>query len=448
MLNKSFLQKISKYISENSLLRKDCKYLVALSGGADSVILALTLKELGYKIEAAHCNFNLRGEESKRDENFCTDFCKKNDIALHTTHFDTISFAQLRKISIEMAARRLRYSFFDSLLKDLDMSAVCVAHHQDDSVETVLLNLIRGTGIHGLTGIKPQNGNIIRPLLCVTRKEIEDTLHDAKQGFVIDSTNLIDDVIRNKIRLDILPIMKRINPNINESIAKTAKRIGAIVNATDELIENAKNRIVIKECNGRIRLNTTVLQTETLSEEILFNILRDYTFNPPQIEQIHQMMETEPGKVFFSQTHQLLIDRNCIIIEPFNYNGSKRMIIPEEGVYAYGEDVKFRIELIDCKQGITIQKESNCCYADISKIQMPLTVRNTVNGDRFIPFGMNGSKLVSDYLTDKKMNLFDKQRQLVITDAKDNIIWLVSQRPDNRYRITKTTETVLKITRL
>ena len=159
-------------------------------------------------------------------------------------------------------------------------------------------------------------------------------------------------------------------------------------------------------------------------------------------------METEPGKVFFSQTHQLLIDRNCIIIEPLNYNGSKRMIIPEEGVYAYGEDVKFRIELIDCKQGITIQKESNCCYADISKIQMPLTVRNTVNGDRFIPFGMNGSKLVSDYLTDKKMNLFDKQRQLVITDAKDNIIWLVSQRPDNRYRITKTTETVLKITRL
>lgn len=446
MLSKSFLQKVSEYISDNRLLRKDCKYLVALSGGADSVILSLVLKELGYTVEAAHCNFNLRGKESERDENFCIDFCKKNDIVLHTIHFDTINFAKLRKISIEMAARHLRYSFFNNLIKDLSMAAVCVAHHQDDSVETILLNLIRGTGIHGLTGIRPKNGNIIRPLLCVSRDEIENTLHEAEQEFVIDSTNLIDDVVRNKIRLDILPIMKKINPKINESITKTAKHINAIVNVTDLLIEDIKNKVIIKENNGRTCLMVNTLKGEILSEEVLFNILKDYKFNSAQIEQIHKTIETEPGKVFLSSTHQLLIDRNRIIIEPLNNNTYKKIVIQEEGVYVYNNDVKFRIEQIDSRQDLTISKTANCCYIDMSKIKLPLIVRNTVKGDRFVPFGMNGSKLVSDYLTDKKMNLFDKQRQLVITDVTDNIIWLVNQRPDNRYRITTTTKTVLKIT--
>lgn len=446
MLSKSFLRKISSFISDCRLLEKGDKCLVALSGGADSVALALVLRQLGYQVEAAHCNFHLRGEESDRDEKFCVDFCNSNGIKLHIAHFDTVSFARLRKISIEMAARNLRYSYFSQLKGHTGSAAVCVAHHQDDSVETVLMNLIRGTGIHGLTGISAKNGDIVRPLLCVSRCDIEIELRHAGQDFVTDSTNLVDDVVRNKIRLDILPLMRKINPSVNISIAKTAERVGEVARVFDTVIKDTACRAVVRDGGNMVKISSDVLRKSQSAEYTLFHILKDFSFNSSQIEQISRALDAEPGKIFCSSSHCLLVDRDYIIIKPLIDDKPCRIVIPEEGVYVCGNSVRFKVERTDHAVATEDMKVRNCLYADFSKVSFPLIVRKIVAGDRFVPFGMKGSKLVSDYLTDRKMSLFDKQRQLVVEDAVGHIIWLVNQRSDERYRITDKTEAILKIT--
>lgn len=446
MLNKAFLGKISAFIDSRQLLNREDKCIVALSGGADSVALALVLKELGYTVEAAHCNFHLRGEESDRDENFCRKFCSDNSIVLHVTHFDTKGFAKLRKMSIEMAARHLRYSYFDGLKNDIGAAAVCVAHHRDDSVETVLMNLMRGTGIHGLVGIKPRNGYIIRPLLCVSRSEIEAALSDVGQDFVTDSTNLVDDVVRNKIRLDILPMMKNVNPSVCDSIAKTAERLGMAAEMLDRITSTMVNGIVERRNDGTLDIVIDKLKSTPSPEYILFEILKDYSFAPAQVELIGKVMASAPGRVFVSSTHQLLIDRGKMVIEPLARHEMPRLQIPETGTYVYSDAVKFSFERMECGAGFKLERSPACCYADMSRLVFPLTIRPVVAGDRFIPFGMTGSKLVSDYLTDRKVNLFDKRRQLVVADGEGRIVWLVNQRPDNRFRITPNTKAALKVT--
>ena len=446
MLSKLFLNKVSRFIETHRLLDKGRKSLVALSGGADSVALALTLRALGYDVEAAHCNFHLRGGESDRDEKFCVEFCKANDIPLHIVHFDTLSFARLHKISIEMAARNLRYSYFNNLLADIGATSVSVAHHRDDSVETVLLNLIRGTGIHGLTGIAPKNGNVVRPLLCVSRQEIEDVLSLAGQSYVTDSTNLVDDVVRNKIRLDILPLMRGINPSVGESIARTAERVGEAARVFDGVMSKAVDEVLVCRGDGTARLSLDALKAAPSPEYVLFSILKGYDFTPSQIEQIHGVAFSEPGRLFVSPSHRLLVDRGCIIVEPAPDSVMHSMKIPEEGLYVYDDNHKFRVERRDAVSVDEIRTSPGSLYADCSDVAFPLTVRPVKAGDRFVPFGMKGSKLVSDYLTDRKMSLFDKQRQLVVTDSAGRILWLVGLRADNRCRVTPSTTSVLAIT--
>lgn len=446
MLNKRFLKTVAGFIKERSLLGDGDKCLVALSGGADSVALALVLGELGYDVEAAHCNFHLRGEESDRDEDFCKRFCKRNDIPLHIARFDTRSYAALHKVSIEMAARNLRYAYFRQLLADIGAAAVCVAHHRDDSAETVIMNLIRGTGIHGLTGIRPRNGNIVRPLLCVSRADIENVLRLAGQDFVTDSTNLVDDVVRNKIRLDILPLMKEINPSAAESIVRTATRVAEAAEVLDCVTADAVKRVVTAGEHGALRLSLKELETVPSPEHVLFDILKDRGFTPSQTELIYNTLFSEPGRVFVSPSHRLLVDRGCLIVEPAADNDARCMKIPEEGVYVYNDNLKFRVEHIILSSDKEIIKSPDILYADIKKVGFPLIVRRTAAGDRFVPFGMTGSKAVSDYLTDVKMNLFDKQRQLVITDVAGRILWLVGRRSDNRCRVSEQTTEALKIT--
>ena len=230
------LKKIAHFIASNNLLVKEKKYLIALSGGADSVCLLLVLDKLGYNIEAVHCNFNLRGDESLRDEQFCIELCEKRNIKIHLAHFDTNSYALLHKTSIEMAARNLRYSFFENLRHDVGADGICVAHHQNDCAETLIMNLIRGTGIKGLAGIMPKRDSIIRPLLCVSRDEIEDFLTKESQDHVTDSTNLDDFCVRNSIRLNIIPMMEKINPSVVQNIVRTAMRMNEANNPSKHLL--------------------------------------------------------------------------------------------------------------------------------------------------------------------------------------------------------------------
>ena len=441
--------RVSDFIAKEGLLNKEGLHLVALSGGADSVALLLILKQLGYRIEAAHCNFRLRGEESDRDEAFVCSLCAAQNIPIHRAHFDTKEYAALHKVSIEMAARELRYRYFEQLRQDLGADTICVAHHRDDAVETLLMNLMNGTGIHGLTGIRPKNGAIVRPLLCLSRTEIEDFLHSIDQSYVTDSTNAIDDVLRNKIRLHLIPLMQQILPKSSENIAKTAQYIKEVEAVYDATIKSALSAIVTKlqpalgcaDHREAYAVKIADLQNLPSSECFLFEWLRPFGFSPAQIQQIVGSLDAQSGKTFQSASHVLYIDRNELVVAP-DYQPASPMKIPEDGVYKYQENIKLRVST---SKNIDISKSDDCITIDKEKVEFPLTVRIIQSGDRFIPFGMNGSKLVSDYLTDKKVSLLAKRSQMVVTDARGEILWLVGHRIDHRFRMTPSTTSVLKI---
>lgn len=429
------LNKITAFIERHQLLRHDGgKYIVALSGGADSVALLLVLKQLGYDVEAAHCNFRLRGEESDRDEQFVKALCLQNKVPLHLIHFDTKAYAELHQVSIEMAARELRYRYFEQLRQDIGAEDVCVAHHQDDAVETLLMNLIRGTGIHGLTGIRPRNGHIVRPLLGINRVEIVSFLDNLHQPYVTDSSNLVPDVVRNKIRLEVLPLLQTINPAASENIAKTAQRM-----AEAEKVFNASVASFLASVTSTI--DTADLLKQPSPEYLLYELLTPLGFTPSQVEQTFEALTGPSGRTFQSLTHEVVIDRGRLVVEK-RQEPLPTLRIPEPGTYRYHDDRKFRITLSD---DVVVSRNPECATLDADKVDFPLNVRPVQAGDRFHPFGMKGTRLVSDYLTDLKQTLFEKRRQLVVCDANGSIVWLVGRRTDQRVAVSAATRQVLVI---
>ncbi|ERK00051.1 tRNA lysidine(34) synthetase TilS [Hoylesella pleuritidis] len=439
-----FLKTISDYISHYKLLKVNGKYLVALSGGADSVALLRVLLTLGYAVEAIHCNFHLRGEESDRDEFFCKTLCNKLGVTFHSVHFDTITYARQHKVSIEMAARELRYRYFERLCQDIDATAICVAHHRDDNAETVLLNLIRGTGITGLAGIAPRRGYIIRPLLGVNRQEIIEYLDSIKQDFVTDSTNLTDNVVRNKIRLHILPLLADINPSVSESIAKTADHVREATKYVESGVKAAVNQIC-KPTDRGCYISLDELKKTISVKYTLYEILKTYGFNSSQIKQIAESLNVETGKEWHSKTHTTLIDRGHLLIELIDDKDILPLKIYEDGTYIYGREMTFYFLSKQINGNNEVFKKPNCVCLDARNIHYPLIIRKIKAGDRFVPFGMTGSKLVSDYLTDCKMPLFKKRRQLVVTNDEGKILWLVNQRPSNEFCITPSSKKQLII---
>ena len=440
-----FLRKIEQFIEQKELMSKNQLYLVALSGGADSVALLLVLKRLGYNVEAAHCNFHLRGEESDRDEDFCKDLCCELDIKLHLAHFDTQTNASLHGISIEMAARNLRYNYFEALLKDINASAVCVAHHKDDSAETLLLNLVRGTGIEGLTGIKSKNNRIVRPFLCVRRNEIINYLEQQNQSFVTDSSNLVNDVQRNKIRLDVMPLLQTINPSVVEHLNQTSEYVEdatAILNTT---LEQMYDRVVLLKTEEQTIVDIERLEKEQSSNYLLWYILKNYGFNAAQIKQISSGLKISVGRVWESAIHALTINNNKIIVEPLFTCDTKEYRLIEEGLYHLNSKLSIEIKKESYSSDKGFSKDPKDVWIDADKVVFPLSIRLIKEGDRMIPLGMKGSKLISDMLTDLKLSYFDRQRQYVLLDNKQQIIWLLGHRIDDRYKITSSTKTVLKI---
>ena len=434
-----FIHRIEDFISRNHLLEKDGKYLVALSGGADSVTLLWVLHELGYQIEACHCNFQLRGAESDRDEQFCVQLCEQLAIPLHRIHFDTRLYAEVHKESIELAARNLRYRYFAQLKEDVEADGICVAHHQDDTVETVLINLIRGAGIQGLTGISAKNGDILRPLLCVDRKEILAYLEEKGQDYVTDSTNLVDDVVRNKIRLNIIPMLKEINPAASKNIAQAAHHL--------EEANKMLSSIAIcgeKSEDGTIRVAVQEIESAASAEYALYSSLSPYGFRGKAITEILASLHST-GKTWTSETHQLVIDRDCILIREKKTEAFQGMIIPETGCYVLPRGEKIKLSIREREIDFSPSKEKLLVTLDADAVTFPLHLRLAQNGDTFHPFGMRGKKLVSDYLTDRKKNLFEKQSQLVLEDANGQIIWVVGERTSELCKIKEETKKILYI---
>lgn len=422
------LSKVKDYIKQHNLLNSNDLYIVALSGGADSVALLLFLDEMGYQVHAAHCNFHLRGAESDRDEAFCESLCLQKNIPFHRIHFDTLTYAETHHVSVEMAARELRYGYFEQLRKDIGASGICVAHHRDDSVETVLLNLIRGTGLRGLTGIQPRKGYILRPLLCVSRQEIEQYLQAKGQSYVTDSTNLVAEVQRNVVRLQVLPLLETINPAVADNIQRTAENLTEAQSVLDVAIENIRNAKI---------LEYRELERFGSREYILYEWAKQYGFNGPQVK---DMLTAETGSVFSSSMgYDLLVDRDSYLVEP-KLKPHIEVRIPEEGTYILDEITKIKVK----KCPAYVSKNPSVATLDAQKVAFPLTVRRVEEGDRMQPYGMRGTKLLSDLMTDCKLSLFDKRRQLVVVDAQGIVIWAVGLRVSQQVAITDHTSEVLE----
>lgn len=436
------LKKVQHFIHSNRLFQSKDSILVGLSGGADSVVLLHILLKLGYKCVAAHCNFHLRGEESDRDETFVANLVQTYGVLYKKVDFDTVGFAKTNKISIEMAARKLRYDWFDCVARETDCQVIAVAHHKDDSIETMLLNLIRGTGLRGLTGIEPKRDNITRPLLCCTRKEIEHYASENKLEYVTDSTNLSSDYSRNKIRNQLLPLMEDINPSVRQTLFENTERFKGIENVYLQKIEDIKNEITFIE-NKQFYIHIGKLKQQANPFTALFELLQPYHFNADVIENIIRNLDKSSGNYFFSDTHRLLKDRAYLIVDGIELDNALIYSIAENAELIHFP-IEIRLRKLDKTIGFVPSKKANTVHIDADKVEFPLTLRKWQEGDSFCPFGMSNKKKVSDFFINEKLNRNQKEDIWLLLSGNE-IVWIVGMRLDNRFRITENTIRILEL---
>lgn len=415
------IERVRLFIARHQLLVAERGVLVALSGGADSVALLRLLLALNYRCEAAHCNFQLRGEESERDELFVRRLCSDLQVPLHTIRFDTMQRVKESHLSVEMAARQLRYDWFEQLISERHLQAVAVAHHQDDSIETMLINLIRGTGIDGLLGIQPRHGHVVRPLLALSRQDLLAYLERLRQPYVTDSTNLHDTYVRNKIRLHLLPLMEQINPSVRESLTRTMSHLQQASQLYHQAVDEALAPLT-HSADGTLQISIAKLMQSASPQALLHELLMPQGFNRAQEEAIYRTLNGPSGRTFCSATHQLIKDRERLYILP---------IAPKVAP-------TLQIEYVKINNQFTLPRTSEVACIDAAKVTEPLTLRLAAEGDWFIPLGMKGRKKLSDYLTDCKVPLHLKRQQYVVCCGQ-KIVWVVGRRLDNRFRLDSTT---------
>lgn len=425
------IRKVRRYIRKNNMLSGESTVIVGLSGGADSVVLLHVLHTLGYQCIAAHCNFHLRGKESDRDEEFSTRFSTSLGIPFYKTEFDTVSYAENSKISIEMAARELRYNWFEMLREKENAGTIAVAHHENDSIETLLINLIRGTGLKGLTGIKPVNGNIIRPLLCLSKKEVLKYADENNLEYIIDSSNYEDTFLRNKIRLQVIPLLESINPSLTSGLTQTMENLVEAEKIYDYAINDAFSCCFNET---ELEINIPRLLSYPSPEIILYEILKNYGFGRDIILNITESIFHQSGKEFFSDKYRIIKDRKKFILTPINLFKNDEKYLIESTTEKLQEPIKLEIFHTGYTPDLKFSKEKNYAYFDAEKLSFPLILRKWQDGDRFMPFGMKGSKKLSDYFSDHKFSLINKENAWVLCSG-DDICWIVGERTDRRFKI-------------
>lgn len=437
------IQQIRNNINKHQLLPFEERVIVGLSGGMDSMVLLHLLKKLGYECIASHCNFKLRGYESDEDEAFVRKFCLENQIEAEFVQFDTIHIAKARKISIEMAARDLRYEWFEQIRAKHQAQAIAIAHHANDQAETLLLNLSRGTGVNGLTGMKYKNGRIIRPLLNIQKTSIEDYCRLHHIPYITDSSNKENVYYRNKIRNKIIPVFEELNPSFISTVVETSRRLSYFQQFAAIKIKEIGNRIVSTKGDITIiRLDDDEVKNHI--HTILFELLQSFGFINEQIDKIVDSLENESGRMFYSQSHQLNTDREKLILSKLVDKKRNEGFKIEKTGYHF-EPIHLSIVEKEKQAEFQISKEKNKIQVDAQTISFPLMLRKWRKGDQFMPFGMQKFKKLSDFFIDEKISRTEKENTWILTDSNDRIIWIVGLRLDNRFRIDRNTENILEI---
>ncbi len=440
-------QEFLKYNKENNLFNpNEDKILLAVSGGIDSMVMVDLFRRLNCNYAIAHCNFHLRGEESMRDERFVTDYATKHNITLYKQEFDTFTYMEENKKSLEMSARDLRYDWFEKIVNEHGFTLLATAHHGDDSAETFLINLLRGTGIAGLHGILPKSNNIIRPLLFTSRRKINEYAQKHNIEHIEDSTNKDNKYTRNKIRNEIIPVLREISPNFDIIIRKDIERLRETEQVFREVIEKTEKEILINK-NGVIEIELSKVKALKPIHIYMYEILSEYGFNETNINSICEAIDdnNSSGKQFYSENYRLIIDRNHLLI---TRTEKEKTIKQDYLLYDYQTNISSPIslhqEILRDLKFIKIQKSKSIAMLDYDKLRFPLTLRHWKNGDYFIPFGFNGKQKLSDYFSNNKFSLLQKESQWLLCSGED-IVWVVGERIDDRFKITDKTQTIYKL---
>lgn len=438
------LDTVRKYIAQNQLFEKKQNLLLAVSGGVDSVVLVDILYQLQYyQLSIAHCNFQLRGKESDEDEAFVQKLATKYRLPFFVKRFDTQEFASKNKLSIQVAARQLRYAWFNEILTSQQIPLLVTAHHQNDSIETIIYNLVKGTGITGLHGILPKNTNVVRPLLCVSKEEILQYATENQLTWREDSSNESDKYSRNLIRHHVIPILKQLNPKLENTFQENTEKIHAVENIFKNAVNDFKNR-VSKEIDDIYYLDIEVITKESENRIKLYEILKDFGFNYSQIKQIISTLDSEAGKLFTSNTHTLVKDRKHLVLAPIQTNSEAIRFEKKSQVISYQS---FSLELYVFPKSLDFQvsTEANIAHLDFDKLSENLVVRNFEKGDEFCPLGMKGKKKkLTDFLNDLKIP-FNLKNQVLLLLSNEQVAWVIGHRIDDRFKVTEKTKTILEI---
>ena len=432
------LQKFQSHIFQNFPFLSGKKLLLATSGGLDSMVMVDLFRKLSFKIAIAHCNFQLRGVESFEDQNFVQNYAESNEIKLFVTQFDTEAFAKDYKLSTQVAARELRYNWFYELLETENFDYVLTAHHADDNLETFLINLVRGTGLDGLTGIPAQNENVIRPLLIFSRQEIEQYAKENNIDWREDSSNASDKYLRNKIRHNLVPILKELNTDFLSSFHKTQ----VYLQESKTMVEDASIMVyqqVAKEIGEDIHFDLNKLQQLPNYKSYLYQWLREFGFSA--WDDIYDLVESQSGKQVFSNEFRLLKNRGFLILSPINNEDKKE----EYYIFKDQKEIDSPLNLSFSKVADIGIVSNRAIFVDEDKLHFPLVLRRWNEGDTFQPFGMEGkSKKVSKIFKDEKLSLIDKENTWLLC-SDDKIIWIIGIRQDERFKLEKTTKNRVQI---
>lgn len=430
------LSKFQNHLSAHFPFLQKAKLLIAVSGGLDSMVLLDLLLKLNLDVAVAHCNFQLRGEESNADEDFVKNYCHENSIQGFFQKFDTKQFAEDEKISIQVAARKLRYEWFYELLDTENFDFVATAHHLDDQLETFLINFSRGTGLDGLCGIPSQNDKIIRPLLIFSRAEIETFVNENQLKWREDSSNASDKYLRNKIRHQVVPILKELNPRFLESFENTIQNLNQVQSLVDDASRIVYRKVVQDIENQKIINLKELLQLPNY-QAYLFQWLSPFGFSAWQ--DIYDLVKAQSGKQIFSEHFRLLKDRETLIIEPKSEKTSDEYLINKNQA-----ELNFPLKLRLSYVSEIGKPDSKTIFVDADALKFPLQLRKWQEGDYFYPFGMNGKKKLSKFFKDEKFSIIDKENAWLLC-SENQIVWLVGKRLDDRFKVTENTQTIIKI---